>query len=78
MLPCWSTICTQAGIPDEIIGGEIVFFGTFADPKLVDGGGLVIDVRSKATGELNRFVFGFNETGMWHEVMPKTLADVSK
>lgn len=51
-------------IPPDIIGSEIVNFGTIAE-SAVEGGGLFIDY--KVAGQIRRVVLAFSELGMWIE-----------
>ena len=52
-------------IPSDVVGAEIVAFGTFANASAVEGGGLVIDYRRPGERQVRRVVLGFNELGMW-------------
>jgi hypothetical protein len=58
---------TLEPFPPELTGAQIVFIGTLADNEVVEGGGLVIDCRDAASDQIRRFVFGFNDLGMWVE-----------
>ena len=50
-------------IPEGLIGSKIVSFGTLPSAA-VEGSGLAIDVE-QSDGQRRRFVFAFNELGMW-------------
>jgi hypothetical protein len=60
-------------IPDDILGAEIVRFGTIDGDLLpswmsqVETVGLVIDYRPASSSVLRRAIFGFSELGMWIE-----------
>lgn len=55
--------------PRDMIGATIDRIGAPADPSLIEGSGLVIDYRPQGSAETKRAVFGFNELGMWLEVI---------
>ena len=54
-------------IPSDLVGAEIIAFGTLAGARAVEGGGLVIDYRRKRERQVRHIVLGFNELGMWVE-----------
>lgn len=54
-------------VPDELIGAEIVRFGTVSKEHHIEGGGLVIDFMPRGSETTRRIVFAFSETGMWVE-----------
>ena len=54
-------------IPSDLVGAEIIAFGTLASANAVEGGGLVIDYRPKGERGVRRIVLGFTELGMWVE-----------
>lgn len=54
-------------VPADIIGSRIVSFGTFAEDRLIDGGGLVIEYVPSGSRATKRIVLAFGETGMWIE-----------
>jgi len=49
--------------PAELIGAEIVDFGT--TNERVEGGGLVIDYKPGGSAQIRRLYLGFNDLGMW-------------
>jgi hypothetical protein len=61
-LPNWRG--TGKAVPRGLRGSEIVRFGTIEGAEL-EGGGLVIDYRSKGSAAVRRIAFSFNELGMW-------------
>jgi hypothetical protein len=50
-------------IPAQLSGATIIGFGT--SEERIEGGGLVIDYKSKNKSQVQRLVLGFNELGMW-------------
>jgi hypothetical protein len=59
------------GIPSDLIGSEVIAFGTLPNANAIEGGGLVIDYRPAGEQETRRVVFGFTELGMWLEFRGK-------
>lgn len=55
-------------VPRELVGATVVAIGTIPGIRHLEGGGLVIDFRTKANRD-HRMVLAFNETGMWIEAM---------
>jgi len=52
-------------IPDDLIGAEIVAFGTLPFECDLSGGGLVIDYLEPRERKLRRLVLEASDTGMW-------------
>ena len=69
VVPCLPA--TGAGerdaIPSDLVGAEIIAFGTLASASAVEGGGLVIDYRRKRERRVRRLVLGCTELEMWVE-----------
>lgn len=57
----------NASVPRELIGATIVQIGTPSDCRLVEGGGLVIDYRPRASDSVRRIIIASNDTAMWVE-----------
>lgn len=53
--------------PAELAGATITRIGSPEDPKLIEGGGLVIDFVPQGATTTRRLVLGFTELGMWIE-----------
>jgi hypothetical protein len=56
-------------VPSDLIGAVIVRFGSVPEPRLVEGGGLVIDYQPAGSAEIKRVIFAFTELGMWVEAI---------
>jgi hypothetical protein len=58
-------------LPNGLVGGRVVRFGTFksgvsnVSGSRLEGGGLVIDYVPESSIDTHRAAFGFNELGMW-------------
>jgi hypothetical protein len=63
-LPNWRGPDFGRAMPRDLCGSEIVRVGTIAGVAL-EGGGLVIDYRTKRSAAIKRIAFSFNELGMW-------------
>jgi hypothetical protein len=63
-LPNYRGSAYGKAVPRELRGAEIMRFGTVDEVDL-EGGGLVIDYRTKNSATTKRIVLSFNELGMW-------------
>jgi hypothetical protein len=52
-------------LPEGIVGATVVAIGTPHDPRLVEGGGLIIDYLPKGATLVRRVVLAADETAMW-------------
>jgi len=60
-----STMSGPDVVPDGLIGATVAAFGRLRNDDAVEGGDPVIDFIRPERSEVERVVFGFNETGMW-------------
>jgi hypothetical protein len=52
-------------VPLDLIGATIVHVGTFKEPRIVHGGGLVIDYLPAKGNQVKRVVLASADTGSW-------------
>jgi hypothetical protein len=64
VLPDHFNVSRGDAVPDDLVGAQILRFGTFENSS-IEGRGLVIDYQRPEATETHRIVFAFNELGMW-------------
>ena len=73
IVPLLPTVTTRSEgpFPPDLYNAKILAVGTSAEATGLEGGGLLIDYLPEGEDQPKRLVLGFNELGMWIEVITR-------